>query len=58
MGWKSDIRGQVALVAAYRAHLRALNAARQDAERRRGMRSRDPEERRAAEDAFQTEWAR
>jgi hypothetical protein len=43
---------------AQRAHLREMTAARQAAERARGVRSRDPEVRRAGEAAFRREMAR
>jgi hypothetical protein len=50
MDWEWDTREKGALEVAYRAHLRAMTTARQDAERRRSLlRTRDPEVRRAAD---------
>jgi hypothetical protein len=58
VGREWDDREQGELQVAYRAHLREMTAARQAAERARGVRSRDPEVRRATEAAFGREMAR
>jgi hypothetical protein len=53
-----DARNQGELQVAYRDHLREMTAARQAAERARGVRGRDPAARQAIEEAFQRELAR
>jgi hypothetical protein len=53
-----DARNQGELQVAYRDHLREMTAARQAAERARGVRSRDPGVRRATEATFKRELAR
>ena len=52
------ILGQEAQESGQRAHMREMTAARQAAERARGMRSGDPALRRAREEAYKAEMTR